>query len=174
MRLALSGILSAAIGYALIGAAPAHADHQPVIVVPGKAGVPVIINGRNAAGAMVIGDWGLYRPGHMAPIVVPLRSFRPAPRVRRHHRRGQRRRVRVVQPFRHYFPGGELTRPAMKAPAPVDYAPPKPAESFSREWSTHSMPVPASVEPPPPIVIEPSIEPRRFRPGGGPGPVPRK
>jgi hypothetical protein len=46
------------------GAAPAHAQTGPVIVVPGKAGVPVTINGAIVDGAVVYGDWGLARPGH--------------------------------------------------------------------------------------------------------------
>src|SRR6266850_2164116 len=53
----------AALG-ALIGAAPAHAQTGPVIVIPGKAGVPVTINGVIVDGALVYGDWGLARPGH--------------------------------------------------------------------------------------------------------------
>src|SRR6516162_11828 len=41
----------------------AYADNQPVVVVPGRLGVPVTIHGVDATGAVVYGDWGLYRPG---------------------------------------------------------------------------------------------------------------
>ena len=44
--------------------APAHAQTGPVIVIPGKAGVPLTINGVIVDGAVVYGDWGLARPGH--------------------------------------------------------------------------------------------------------------
>src|SRR5687767_3672069 len=47
----------------LIGIAPARADHHPVVAIPGGS-APVIINGYDASGAVVEGDWGLYRPGH--------------------------------------------------------------------------------------------------------------
>lgn len=44
--------------------APARAQTGPMIAIPGKAGVPVIINGVIADGAIIWGDWGLARPGH--------------------------------------------------------------------------------------------------------------
>ena len=44
----------------LIGtAAAAAADTGPLIVIPGRAGVPVMINGRDASYAIVEGEWGL-------------------------------------------------------------------------------------------------------------------
>jgi hypothetical protein len=39
----------------------ALADTGPLIVIPGKPGVPVIINGRDASYAVVEGEWGLAR-----------------------------------------------------------------------------------------------------------------
>jgi hypothetical protein len=45
-------------------AAPARAQTGPVIVIPGKAGVPVTVNGVIVDGAVIYGDWGLARPGH--------------------------------------------------------------------------------------------------------------
>src|SRR5215213_3325121 len=45
-------------------AAPARAQTGPVIAIPGKLGVPVIVNGVIADGAVIWGDWGLARPGH--------------------------------------------------------------------------------------------------------------
>ena len=44
----------------LIGtSAAALADTGPLIVIPGRAGVPVMINGRDASYAIVEGEWGL-------------------------------------------------------------------------------------------------------------------
>ena len=48
----------------IAGAQSAPAQTGPVIVIPGKAGVPVTINGVIVDGAVVYGDWGLARPGH--------------------------------------------------------------------------------------------------------------
>src|ERR1043166_181830 len=42
----------------------ALADSGPAIVVPGRPGVPVIVNGIDVSGAVVYGDWGLARPCH--------------------------------------------------------------------------------------------------------------
>jgi len=79
-------MLAAVVG---ITVATAHANAccgGPVIVIPGKAGVPVIINGLEVSGAVVYRDWGLKRPG-ADPIIeggVPLypgagaRVFYPA------------------------------------------------------------------------------------------------
>src|SRR6476469_9969558 len=49
---------------------PALAQHEPVIVIPGRPDVPVILNGYDVSGAVVEGDWGLERPGHVAPTIV--------------------------------------------------------------------------------------------------------
>jgi hypothetical protein len=67
---------------ALAAASPSHAQTGPVIVVPGKPGVPVIINGVIADGAVVYGDWGLARPGHgeliiQGPVGFPAATWSP-------------------------------------------------------------------------------------------------
>jgi hypothetical protein len=59
-RIGLLSFLSAAV----VGVSSACAQTGPVIVIPGKAGVPVTINGVIVDGAVVYGDWGLARPGH--------------------------------------------------------------------------------------------------------------
>src|SRR6185295_16830107 len=64
MRVVACSFLAALCAAALAGAAPARAQTGPVIVVPGKVGVPVTINGVIVDGAVVYGDWGLARPGH--------------------------------------------------------------------------------------------------------------
>jgi hypothetical protein len=49
---------------------PALAQREPQIVIPGRADVPVIINGVNASWGVVVGEFGLDRPGEMAPVVI--------------------------------------------------------------------------------------------------------
>ena len=49
---------------------PARADSGPVIVIPSRPGIPVIINGRDASYAVVEGDWGLSRPGAVPVTVI--------------------------------------------------------------------------------------------------------
>ncbi len=53
-------------GFAAFATALARADSGPVIVIPSRPGVPVVINGRDASYAVVEGDWGLARPGRRA------------------------------------------------------------------------------------------------------------
>src|SRR5687768_11559242 len=52
-------------------AVTAHADHRPVIAVPGHPQVPAIVDGVDASYAVVVGEWGLYRAGHVVPKVIP-------------------------------------------------------------------------------------------------------
>jgi hypothetical protein len=44
-------------------------SNGPVIVIPGRAGVPIIINGVDASYAVVEGDWGLDKGQHVQPTV---------------------------------------------------------------------------------------------------------
>ena len=60
----LAGQLIVAAVCALAPVASARAQTGPVVVVSGKAGVPVIVNGVIVNGAILYGDWGLARPGH--------------------------------------------------------------------------------------------------------------
>jgi hypothetical protein len=182
MRLCLAAAISIVTACALIAAIPAaHADHAPAIVVPGKRGIPVIINGHDASGAVVIGDWGLYRPGHMAPVVIyrqPLampRHYYPSYAVRRTYvvrkavSRRRHARVSVVprkvvaRPgFVHFFPGGTSPPKLGRVEGDGPFEKPPPAESFSRSWSTHSAPTPATL-PQAPVVVAPIVT-APFRP----------
>jgi hypothetical protein len=49
----------------MASAMPVRAQTGPAIVIPGKPGVPVIIDGVIADGAVVYGDWGLGIRGAM-------------------------------------------------------------------------------------------------------------
>jgi hypothetical protein len=111
---------------------------SPVIVIPGRPGVPIIINGVDASYAVVEGDWGLGKGIHVQPTVY---GGRP-----------------VIEPtVGHYYPSsgrepgyGRLEiEPAGK---------PRPAESFHESWSVESQPQPPQPEVPlypPPVITAP-------------------
>ena len=61
--------VAAAIVASLAGLSGARAQDVAVIAIPGNPEVPVIINGRDASYRVVVGDWGLARPGSV-PVVV--------------------------------------------------------------------------------------------------------
>lgn len=153
--IAVLGLLSVA------AATAACADSAPVIVVPGKSGVPVVINNYDARWAVVEGDWGLSRPGHVTPTVIGGRFVGP---IRGEIRRGG------------YYPttGTKPAQGRLESETPADQ-PPQPAENYSRSWSTTSSePVPPADLPNPnsgmmgegnplvpPVIVVPQIGPRR-------------
>ena len=59
------------IGLVLSGASVLAADSGPVIVLPGRYGLPVIVNGVDVTGAVLEGDWGLYSPHMVGPTIIP-------------------------------------------------------------------------------------------------------
>lgn len=140
----------------VVGATAAHAtDQGPVLVIPGKPGIPVVINGYDASYTIVEGDWGLARPGQVSPVIVSGPLIRPSP-----YHTG------------HYFPyvgrppgyGRREVEPPPGRPAPP------PAPSYYREWGAQSQPLPATIPPdnPTPMVVAPEIDlgtrrPRRRR-----------
>jgi hypothetical protein len=136
--IAVAGVLAGA-----LGASPARADHQPVIVVPGKPGVPVVIDGVEASGAIVSGDWGLYRPGHGYRVIDgggccfgPNGHYAYFPMTGRKPAYGRRE---IEAKHRH----------------------PRPTTLFEKSWSAGSAPGPVTEYPPfapPPVVVAP-----RFR-----------
>src|ERR1700686_1051796 len=48
----------------------AAAQNEPVIVVPGRPGVPVMMWGVDVSGAVLEGEFGLNRPGVVTPTVI--------------------------------------------------------------------------------------------------------
>src|ERR1700675_3701692 len=64
-----------AVGLVLAGAAGAlgGADTEPVIVVPGRPGVPIIVDGQDVRGAVIEGEWGLAR-GHTGLTIIRPRG----------------------------------------------------------------------------------------------------
>jgi hypothetical protein len=121
-------------GFAFFAPAPARADSGPVIVIPSRPGVPVVINGRDASYAVVEGDWGLSRPGAVPVTVIGGSPILPnAVYTRRHS----------------YHPkyGRAPERGRNEVEPAADRALPDLAESFSRSWSTSSDITPANDAP---------------------------
>ena len=142
-------VASCAVALATICAPPlARADHGPVIVVPGRPDVPVMINGVDASWSVIEGDRGLYRPGHGSITIYgdpPLAVGYPPPG----YFPSTGRRPRVGR--REILPRSAGRRPL-------------PAESFYRAWSAESGAKPA-VEAYPPYDPPPVIPAPRFRHG---------
>lgn len=130
----------ASLGFASLGfgsLAPARAEGEgPVIVVPSRPGVPVVINGRDASYAVVEGDWGLSRPGAVPVTVIGGSPIFPNP---------------VYRGRNSYHPryGRAPERGRLEVEPPADRALPDPAESFSRSWSTSSDVTPVNDTPRP-------------------------
>src|SRR5580692_717977 len=141
---------------------PALAQREPQIVIPGRADVPVIINGINASWGVVIGEFGLDRPGEMSPVVIyqPLLASVP-----------------YVVPG--YYPktGKKPGYGRLEIVPPPNHPPPPPAPTYFRSWSSQSAPGPVTDYAPypmPPVVVEPgSGQGHRWRPGAGRPPVKR-
>src|SRR6187551_2269071 len=128
------GMVLAAV--AVFASAPARADSGPVIVIPSRPGIPVVINGRDASYAVVEGDWGLSRPGAGVVTVIggmPVLPNSVYTRRNSYHPKYGRAPLR----------GRNEIEPA------ADRALPDPAEDFSRSWSTSSdMAAPATITDP--------------------------
>jgi hypothetical protein len=110
---------------ALVSNSPARAQYEPVIALSGRAGVPVVINGVDATGAVVVGDWGLARPGAPVTVIDPGPLLIPLPPRGAYFPATGRRpgygRHEVDFPRRHQA-----------------------AESYRRSWSSASDPSPAT------------------------------
>ena len=122
--------------------AAALADSGPVIVIPGRPGVPIIINGIDVSYAVVEGDWGLGKGVHVQPTVYGGRYVDPRPNVAHYY------------PSAGHMPGyGRL-----EIEPPANRKLPQPAESYHQSWSSQSTPQPVQPEVPfypPPVIIAP-------------------
>jgi hypothetical protein len=127
----------------LIGTAlPAAAGEGFDIVIPGRPGIPIIINGVDASYAVVEGDWGLGKGVHVQPTVYGGRYIDPAPNVG------------------HYYPsaGHQPGYGRLEIEPPANRRLPQPAESYHQSWSAQSAPQPVQPEVPfypPPVIIAP-------------------
>src|SRR4030081_1569130 len=111
----------------------------PVIVIPGRAGVPIIINGIDASYAVVEGDWGLGKGTHVQPTIYGGRYIDPVPRVGHYY------------PSAGHMPGyGRL-----EIEPPPGRKLPQPGESYHQSWSSQSAPLQAQSDVPvnPPAII---------------------
>jgi len=125
-------LTSVVLGLAAAFAATAvHADGAPTYVVPGKRSVAVMINNYDATWAVVEGDRGLDRPGHMVPTVIGGRYMGRAPELARRNP---------------YYPSTGQAPPQgrLEIEPPADRQLPPPAESFSQSWSTYSEQAPVA------------------------------
>jgi hypothetical protein len=128
----------------------AQTGRTPVIVIPGRPDIPVLINGVDASWSVVEGDFGLARPGLFSPTVVyrlPPPAVGPA-----------------YQPpdYEHgYFPhtGTKPGYGRLEVIPPPDRPLPPPAPSFRKSWSSSSEPTPADLPSYNPTVISPIIAP---------------
>jgi hypothetical protein len=137
------GIVAGVVLAILAGSAlPARAGDGFDIVIPGRAGVPVIINGVDASYAVVEGDWGLAKGVHVQPTVYGGRAVDWEPNVG------------------HYYPtlGRKPGYGRLEIEPPANRILPKPAESFYQSWSAASAPPKAQPEVPfypPPVIVAP-------------------
>ena len=129
-----------AVAFALLIAtgAAAFADSGPVIVIPSRPGVPIIINGQDVSYAVLEGDWGLASRIHVQPTVY-----------------GGYWQGVYKPPAGHYYPHSgripgvgrvEIDRPPRHLPQ---------AESYHQSWGIESQPTPPQMNVPqdPPAVI---------------------
>ncbi|WP_249780641.1 hypothetical protein [Bradyrhizobium sp. dw_78] len=125
----------------LIGTAlPAVAAEGFEIVIPGRPGVPIIINGVDASYAVVEGEWGLGKNYQPPVTVYGGHPVEPEP------------------PVGHYYPtlGHAPGYGRLEIEPPPNRVLPKPAESYHQSWSAQSAPPQAQqplVSPYPPAVV---------------------
>ncbi|MEA2829494.1 MAG: hypothetical protein QOF22_242 [Bradyrhizobium sp.] len=123
-------------------ALPAFAGGGFDIVIPGRPGVPVIINGVDASYSVVEGEWGLGKGPQVQPTVYGGRTFDPTPNVG------------------HYYPSAGLLPGygRLEIEPPANRRLPQPAESYHQSWSAQSTPQPVQPEVPfypPPVILAP-------------------
>lgn len=145
-----------ALAFLIAMGSQAFAGGGTAIVVPGKPGVPVIINGVDASYAVVEGDWGLGMRLQPHPTVYGGRYVNPVPNVG------------------HYYPsaGHAPGYGRLEIEPPANRRLPQEPESYYRSWSAQSTPqleVPAY---PPPVIVAPQID-YDWQHGRHPRPHPR-
>ena len=164
---------AAGVMFAFAAPAPARAQNDPVIVVPGRPGIPVMLNGVDVSGAVIEGEGGLNRPDQTArTVIMPYWAPGNAP------------------PTGGYFPStGQQPRVGrLEVVPPANRPMPSPAAPFYREWHSDSPLTPATSptpEAPPTVIVTPQAAgapprrppPRQFAPPppplAPPGPPPK-
>src|SRR5262245_11087443 len=123
--------------------ASALADSGPLLVIPGRPGVPVIINGRDVSYGVLEHEWGLAH--HFKPATIVYGGW-----------------DEYVQPeVGHYYPSAGRTPGygRLEIEPPANRRLPQPAESYHQSWSAQS-PQPAQQNipyDPPPVIVAPEI-----------------
>jgi hypothetical protein len=112
------------------------------VVIPGRPGVPIIINGIDVSFAVIEGDFGLGK-GYPPPLTIyGGRVVDPVPEVG------------------HYYPSLGL-RPGygrLEIEPPANRKLPKPAESYHESWGAQSQALPPDIPAnPPPVIVAPEI-----------------
>ncbi|HEY3031052.1 MAG TPA: hypothetical protein VGJ68_12835 [Bradyrhizobium sp.] len=130
---------------------PAFAGGGFDIVIPGRPGVPIIINGIDASYAVVEGEWGLGRGEQVQPTIYGGRY------------------VDFVPDVGHYYPsaGRVPGYGRLEIEPPANRRLPRRAESYHQSWSAQSAPLPPQLEVPyypPPVIFAPQVDlgPRDF------------
>jgi hypothetical protein len=112
------------------------------IVIPGRPGVPIIINGVDVSYAVVEGEFGIGKGVHMQPTFYGGRYVDVEPSVGHYY------------PSLGHMPGyGRL-----EIEPPANRKLPQPAQSYNRSWSAQSAPPQAQPEVPlypPPVIVAP-------------------
>ncbi len=135
----------------LIAVSVSHALAQrgPVIVIPGRPDVPVLMYGVDISWSVIEGDFGLARPGQVNPTVI----YRLPPVIIPYYRPPANGPA--------YFPTS-TERPGYGrleiVPGPNRPLPP-PAQSYRRSWSSNSAPTPADLPSYNPTYVAPIIAP---------------
>jgi hypothetical protein len=116
------------------------------IVVPGRPGVPIIINGIDASYAVVEGTWGLGKNVQVQPTIYGGRYIAE----------------RQPSDVGHYYPtlGLQPGYGRLEVEPPANRKLPKPAESYHQSWGAHSAPLPPQMDvpvDPPPVIYAPGI-----------------
>ena len=112
------------------------------IVIPGRPGVPVIINGIDASYAVIESDWGLGKNVQVQPTIYGGRYIDPVPHVGHYY------------PSAGHMPGyGRL-----EIEPPANRRLPHPAESYHESWSAQSTPQLEIAANPPPVIVAPQID----------------
>jgi hypothetical protein len=114
------------------------------IVIPGRPGVPIIINGVDASYAVVEGNFGIGKGVHMQPTVYGGRTFN----------------ANAEPEVGHYYPslGHKPGYGRLEVEPPANRKLPQPAESYHQSWSAQSAPPRAQPEVPfypPPVIVAP-------------------
>lgn len=143
----LTGLIIAA---AAVGTA--RAQNEPVIVVPGRPGVPVMMYGVDVSGAVIEGEFGLNRPGQVAPTVI-MPYVSPG----------------VFAAPGAYFPStGHQPAYGRLEVIPPNRRGPQTGAPYFHTWGVESMPTPATspTDNPPTVIVTPGAGPeqRRNRP----------